>query len=269
MHKQASGILAGLEKAPVVGPYAQARGRAFLLTWAQRLSGLLLTLYLFFHLYTLSGLKDPAAYQATMEAYGSGLFGFLEWLLALPVMFHALNGGRLIIYELFGFRNLRALYAWMWWLLVLYLGLLAFLMLEASQQLPALAYWLLVLAAGLTLAIGLWLKAAPAGHSRLWLLQRASGVFLLVVLPAHLLFMHTNPAMAKDAAMVLARLHSPLVVLVDMLLVLCICYHGAYGLASLLRDYMAPGPARAALLSAAWLLMALAAALGLDLLFSL
>jgi succinate dehydrogenase hydrophobic anchor subunit len=76
-------------------------------------------------------------------------------------------------------------------------------------------------------------------HSLFWKLQRICGAFLLVMIPAHFLFMHMNPAAGKDAAVIISRLQSQFIQFVDILLVAAVCYHGGYGLYSVGKDYMA------------------------------
>jgi len=47
-----------------------------------------------------------------MKIFRLSLFSHLEWALAMPVIFHALNGGRLILYEAFGYRNDESMIRW-------------------------------------------------------------------------------------------------------------------------------------------------------------
>ena len=60
------------------------------------------------------------------------------------------------------------------------------------------------------------------------------------MIPAHFLFMHLNPAVAKDSAVVIARMQNFLIKFVDFVMVLAVVYHGGYGLFSVGRDYIAP-----------------------------
>jgi len=48
-----------LNKIPYVAFYAKTRGWEFILSWGHRLTGLLLLLYVWFHLITLSALSIP------------------------------------------------------------------------------------------------------------------------------------------------------------------------------------------------------------------
>ena len=57
--------------------YASSRGWGFVLTWAHRVAGLSLVLYMFFHVITLSGLNDPAGFAAKMGFIDNFFFAFL------------------------------------------------------------------------------------------------------------------------------------------------------------------------------------------------
>jgi len=87
-----------LDRIPVVSFYGNTRGWKFILSWSHRIAGLVLVLYLLFHIYTLSLLSNPSLFTAKMAFYNNFFFKFLEWILAVPLIFHALNGARLISY---------------------------------------------------------------------------------------------------------------------------------------------------------------------------
>jgi len=91
-------ILGLLNSMPVVSFYGNTRGWKFILSWSHRIAGLVLVLYLMFHIYTLSLLSSPSLFTAKMAFYNNSFFKFLEWVLAVPLIFHALNGTRLIFY---------------------------------------------------------------------------------------------------------------------------------------------------------------------------
>ena len=105
-------ILPALEHLPVVSFYAKTRGWPFIIAWMHRIAGLLLALYFFVHIYTLSFLASPVDYDSKMKFLGVFILSFLEWLLAVPVIFHALNGGHLILFEVYGRRNDESLIKW-------------------------------------------------------------------------------------------------------------------------------------------------------------
>jgi succinate dehydrogenase hydrophobic anchor subunit len=58
------------------------------------------------------------------------------------------------------------------------------------------------------------------------------------MIPSHLVFMHLNPAVGKEAETVIARLQNPFVKTIDISLIVGTMYHGGYGLISVLRDYL-------------------------------
>lgn len=89
-----SSVLGFLDRIPVVSFYAKTRGWPYVIAWCHRIAGFILVAYMWFHTYTLLSLSSPPLYDATMKVYGSFLFTLLEWALAIPVIFHALNGGR-------------------------------------------------------------------------------------------------------------------------------------------------------------------------------
>ena len=66
------------------------------------------------------------------------------------------------------------------------------------------------------------------------------------MVPAHMLFMHLNPSVGRDAEMIISRMRNPLMKLVDLTLVLSVFYHGAYGLFSICQDYLPAGRIRIA-----------------------
>jgi succinate dehydrogenase/fumarate reductase cytochrome b subunit len=142
-----------------------------------------------------------------MKFYGFFLFRILEWALAIPVIFHAFNGGRLILYESFERRDDESMNRWLLWLSILYVALLGALMLMGNQSVSAVFFWL-AMPAGLTLAYGVASKVWTIQHSLLWKLQRITGAYLLILIPVHMLFMHLNYAMAHEANTVAMRMQN-------------------------------------------------------------
>ncbi len=65
-----------------------------------RLTGVVLTLYIFLHLYVLAHLKDPEGYAAIMKTMQSPLVRLSEAGLLALVIAHALNGFRLTLLDL-------------------------------------------------------------------------------------------------------------------------------------------------------------------------
>jgi len=232
-------ILRKLAQLPLVSLYVKTRGWPYLIAWVHRLSGILLVFYACFHVYSLSLLETPAQYNAKMQIFGSPFFVFLEWLLAVPVIFHALNGGRLVLYESFGNREDSAVIKWVLTFSAVYVLFLGILMIAGDQNISALFFWLAMLVAALSLVFRVALKTWPTAISYPWKLQRIGGVFLLIMIPAHLIFMHLNLAAGHEAGVVIARMQSRFIKTVDLALILVVLSHGGYGLLSIAKDYLA------------------------------
>jgi succinate dehydrogenase / fumarate reductase, cytochrome b subunit len=73
-------------------------------SWAwifHRISGVALTVYLFIHIWALTGIsRGRQAFTEEMEMFSSPVFMALEFLLFLPVIFHSLNGFRIVLVDL-------------------------------------------------------------------------------------------------------------------------------------------------------------------------
>jgi succinate dehydrogenase / fumarate reductase cytochrome b subunit len=65
-----------------------------------RITGVMLTLYIFVHLYVLSHLKDPAQYAAIMKTMQNPLVKLSEAGLLGLVIGHAFNGFRLTLIDI-------------------------------------------------------------------------------------------------------------------------------------------------------------------------
>ncbi len=65
-----------------------------------RFTGVLLSLYIFVHLYVLSHLKDPEEYKRLMSLMNSPLIRISEVALLALVIAHGLNGLRLTLFDL-------------------------------------------------------------------------------------------------------------------------------------------------------------------------
>jgi succinate dehydrogenase / fumarate reductase, cytochrome b subunit len=226
---------------------ANMRGWPFLAAWAHRISGVLLVLYVWFHIITLSALSSPARFDAKMKIFGFLLFAFLEWLLALPVIYHALNGVRLILYEIFENRRDEIVFRWVIALGAIYTLLLAIFMVIGNQAISAPFFWVYTAAAAGCVAYITIAKLRASGASVFWKLQRISGAFLLLMVPAHMLFMHLNPAMGHEAQIIVARMGNFFIKLIDFALLSGVLYHGAYGLYAMGQDYLISTKAKTSL----------------------
>jgi succinate dehydrogenase / fumarate reductase cytochrome b subunit len=234
-------IRSGLENVPMVSFYAQTRGWPFVIAWLHRISGILMVLYIWFHIYTLSFLATPDAYDAQMKLFGSFPFSLLEWLLAAPIIFHALNGGRLILYEIFGSRNDESMIRWVLGLSATYFLLLGLLMVMGDQTVSPIFFWLIMFMIGILPSYLVAAKIRNIAGSITWKLQRISGAYLIVMIPAHLLFMHLQPAVGHDAGVVIARMQNIFIKFIDLTLVVGGLYHAGYGLTAIIRDYLKSG----------------------------
>jgi succinate dehydrogenase / fumarate reductase cytochrome b subunit len=231
-------ILSGLDNVPIVSFYAQTRGWPFVIAWIHRISGMLMLLYIGIHIYTLSFLAIPDAYDAKMKLFGYFPFSFLEWLLALPVIFHALNGGRLILYEIFGIRNDESMIRWVLGLSATYFLLLGLLMVMGNQTVSPIFFWLIIFIVGILPGYLVTSKIWNIAGSFAWKLQRITGAYLFVMIPAHLLFMHLQPAVGHEAGIVIARMQNGFIKFIDLTLVIGVLYHAGYGLTAIIRDYL-------------------------------
>ncbi len=243
----------------------QNNGWPFLATWAHRISGVLLVAYVWFHIITLYGLNDSAQFDAKMKIFGSGLFVFIEWLLALPVIYHTLNGGRLLLYEIFGNRRDEIVFKWVVILNIIYLVLLAFFMMIGNQTVSEHLFWGYTLIASGYVAYIVIGRLRSSRVSLAWKLQRISAAFLLLMIPAHMLFMHINPGVGHDAQVIISRMESWFIKLVDILLVTSVLYHGAYGLYTISQDYIESSKTKASILILLCVMTALFAWKGLKL----
>jgi succinate dehydrogenase hydrophobic anchor subunit len=230
-----------LEHLPVVSFYARTRGWPFIVAWLHRIFGIVLALYFCIHIYTLSFLASPVDYDSKMKLFGFFILSFLEWLLAVPVIFHALNGGRLILFEIFGRRNDESLIRWVLGLSATYILLLGLMMTRQDQSASLIVYWLPILVFSISLVYLVYLKIRRTENSMAWKLHRMTGVYLLLIIPAHMLFMHLEPATAHEAITVINRMQHVSVKLLDLALVLGVSYHSGYGLVSICKDYLPPG----------------------------
>lgn len=231
-------LLDNFAKIPFLSKYIHTRGWPYILAWWHRLSGIGLVVFLLVHIYTLNELFTPGIYEAKMKLLTLPFFLFLGWLLAAPVIFHALNGGRLILFENFGIRNDTFLIRCIIFLSIFYMSVMGLLMIMGNQSVSAVFFWLIVLAAGGVFASFLSSILRSRKHMIFWKLQRITAVMLIIMVPAHLLFTHLNLSMAHDSHVVTLRMHNWFIKIVDLILVLTILYHSGYGIFSITGDYL-------------------------------
>jgi succinate dehydrogenase hydrophobic anchor subunit len=257
-----------LERLPVLSCYAKTRGWHYVISWLHRFTGIGLILLLMVHLYTLSSLQTPDVTNAKMKVIASSIFLFLAWASSLLVSFHALNGGRLILYELFGRRNDADMVRWMFSLSAAYAAMVGLLMMMKNQHVSAFFFWLTAFFSGAmaayVVASRLWRKR----HSVLWKLQRISGAFLFITVPAYLLFSYLNPAEADGAQGAIAWMQNVFTRLVLLTLAILALYHGGYGLFSIAADYTSSGITRAGMTALIVVVFAVLAVLAFRLIWS-
>lgn len=218
--------------------FARARGWGFIMTWAHRIAGVLLVLYMFFHIYTLSALYDPEAFASKMKFVDNFVFGFLEWALSVPVIFHALNGARLILYEAFRVRKDAVMIRWVFVLGAIYILTLAFFMVTGNQEVSPGFFWLLVAITSALLSSISYKRLWHTRNGTMWKLQRVSGALLLPLVSGHMFFMHLNYKMGHDADTILQRISAPGIKALDLAFVCLVFFHAGFGLYTILSDYV-------------------------------
>jgi succinate dehydrogenase cytochrome b556 subunit len=230
-------LLPILEKLPVLSFYAKTRGWFYVISWLHRFTGIWLFIALMVHVYTLSSWQTPNVFNADMKMPVQPIFVFLAWASSLVVSFHALNGGRLILYELFGKRSDEAMTRWTFGLSVTYAAIVGFLMLVKNQSVSAFFFWLMAFCTGAIAAYVVGSRIWKKRHAVLWKLQRISGAFLFITVPAYLLFLYLNPVLADGAGSGFTRLQNGFIRVVFLSLAVSTLYHAGYGLFSIAADY--------------------------------
>ena len=224
--KAGEGMLSGLEKLPIVSFYARTRGEAFVVSWFHRLAGIALALFVWMHL--LSSFTTPAFYESRIALL----------VLAMVLIFHSSNGGRLILYEVFGVRDDGLMMNWVWGLSLLYVLFLGLLMVIGSQEVSTTLFWLIVFVSGLILCLSVTSRVWKSEHTMVWKLQRITGALLLMLAPAHIVLMHVNSPVGHQASALIMRMQEIFLKVVDIALLLALLYHGGYGLISVVEDYL-------------------------------
>jgi succinate dehydrogenase hydrophobic anchor subunit len=233
-----------LERMPVLSWYAKTRGWYYVISWIHRFTGIGLIVVLIVHLYILSSLQTPDVDPAWMKVIVSPIFLFLAWASSLLVGFHALNGGRLILYELFGKRDDADMVRWIFGLSVAYAAMIGLMMVVNNQHASAFFFWLIAFSLGAIAAYVVASRLWGKRHSVLWRLQRISGAFLFITVPAYLLFSYLNPNEADGAQEAVVGMQSVFTRLVFLILAAWTLCHAGYGLFSIAADYASSGRIR-------------------------
>ena len=227
-----------MERSARLSYYTRSRGWGFIMTWAHRIAGLILVLYMLFHIYTLSALYEPAAFASKMKFVHNFVFSFLEWALSVPVIFHALNGARLILYEAFSTRKDTIMIRWVFVLSAIYVLTLALFMVMGNQEVSAGFFWLTVAITSTILSTIVYKRLWHTQNGMLWKLQRVSGAFLLPLVSGHMFFMHLNYKVGHDVDTILARISSPGIKALDVAFVTLVFFHAGFGLYTIVGDYV-------------------------------
>lgn len=233
------------ERLPVLSFYAKTRGWHYVISWLQRFTGIGLILFLMVHMYGLSPWQTPGVCTAMMKAFVSPICLFLAWASSLAVGFHALNGGRLILYELFGRRNDAEMIRWVFGLSAAYAAMVGLMMIMKNQHVSAFFFWLVAFFSGAVAAYVVASRIWKKRHSVLWKLQRISGAFLFIAVPAYFLFLYLNPGETDGAQEAIARMQNLFTRLVTLTLATGAFYHAGYGLFSIAADYVSSRTVRA------------------------
>lgn len=247
----------------------RSKGWPYIATWAHRISGVFLAVYLAFHIITLSSLQTPEIFIEKMNFFSKAFPGFLEWFLAIPVIYHSLNGGRLILYEIFGQRNDKTLLRSILAISLIYLFLLATFMVIGNQSVSPYFFWSQVSIASFCLALITIAKLKNSKASIFWKLQRISGAFLFIMIPAHMIFMHLDPTIGRDVQVITERMNSLFIKCIDMGIVISALYHSCYGLTGICLDYISDRTGRLICSAAIILVTAVLAIIGIKLTISI
>jgi succinate dehydrogenase hydrophobic anchor subunit len=236
-----------LERLPVLSWYARTRGWHYVISWLHRFTGIGLIIILIVHLYNLSSLQTPDVDPTKMKVIVSPIFLFLAWASSLVVGFHALNGGRLILYELFGKRDDPGMTRWAFGLNAVYAAMVGLMMVMENQRVSAFFFWLMAISLGAISAYIVASRIWKKRHFVLWKLQRISGAFLFITAPAYVLFSCLSQGEGYGAQGTPVWTENGFSRLVILVLAACVLYHAGYGLFSIAADYTSSGGVRAAI----------------------
>jgi succinate dehydrogenase hydrophobic membrane anchor protein len=262
-------VISLMGRIPILSYYTHSRGWSFILSWAHRLAGLTLVGYLFAHIYTLSLLFDPVTFDADMKFLDHFIFAFLEWCVAIPVIFHSLNGSRLILYELFRVREEELMIRFVVFLGFIYVMLVGFFFIQEGPQISATLFWSITSAISICSFLIVLFKIWATKNSVLWKLQRITGAFILPMLIGHMLFMHMNYLAGHDSKTILERMQSSFIRGLDFVFIVFLLFHAGYGLFSVIADYIKPGPLLKSLTICIIIVMAVSAFFGIRIVVSL
>jgi len=251
-----------LEKLPVLSCYAKTRGWYYVTSWLHRFTGIGLFIALMVYMYSFSSWRTLNVFHSDLRIPAQPILVFLAWaIISLVVSFHALNGGRLILYELFGRRDDGSMMRWVFGLSVAYAATVALIMLMESRRVSAFSFWLATFSFGAIAACFVASRLWKKRHSVLWKLQRISAAFLFITIPAYLLFLSLNPHAAVGTEGAILGMQDVFTRLTLLIMITSALYHAGYGLFSIAADYVSPGVTRVGMTALIVILVAVVAGL--------
>jgi len=236
-----------------VNKYFTKKGPFFLVACIHRATGIGLVFIL--------ALQFVVQFEAPY--HGIAVVSFLAWMASIPLIFHALNGARLILYESYGRRDDEQMLIWVLALSCLYLLVLTIIALSRDQAVSPFFFWLTALSLSLIAACAIRVRLQGLGHSLPWVLQRVTAALLLVLAPSLTIYIHLHPLEGAQRGFQLAFLRG-----VHILLLLSTLYHAGYGLWSIAADYLGSGIWRAISALAVFLGMLALGSVGMRLILS-
>jgi len=249
------------------------KGGNGMLTWlAHRMSGVAVVYFLTLHIVEAIQLfGGSASYTEATAVYKQPWFRPFEWLLVMAVIFHALNGLRVMLYDTWpGTTKYHKQIFWIGiGLFVIATPMVGYAMMKSVIGMPlneifasmnGLGYALaIVLPVALPVLYVAWRgsglsngplivsqsssRPSPAKNTfeRLaWQFMRISGVLLVVLVFWHLLIMHfINDISAINGDFVFTRFkENPMWVAVDLSMLILAWLHGLNGARIVITDYM-------------------------------
>ena len=106
-------------------PVQRYKLRVGMVAWMlHRLTGVGLVLYLVLHVWGLKAITNPEAYNALIASYHAPIFKVAEFGLLIAVVYHALNGVRIVLIDFVGWSpNQRKLFWALGFVAVLLIGI--------------------------------------------------------------------------------------------------------------------------------------------------
>ncbi|GAC1535713.1 MAG: succinate dehydrogenase, cytochrome b556 subunit [Herpetosiphon sp.] len=114
------------------------RGGSGMMAWLlHRVSGLLLTVYLLFHIYGLRAAQQgKVAFDQALAANQTPFWKIMDLLLVLAVLYHTLNGVRVLLFDAGSVRAIRNQRALFWIALGVTIGLFLFSAVMVFTHMP-------------------------------------------------------------------------------------------------------------------------------------